>query len=44
MVCFGVSVGSADDLVYNPVLPVVWMRHPVLGVTGSWVVLGLGFR
>ena len=44
--CFEVAVGSlsADIWVCVFVLPVVWLRHPALGVASSWVMPGLGYR
>ena len=35
---------SADDWVCIFVLFVVSMRHPALGATGGWVMLGLVFK
>ena len=35
-----VVILSADDWVYIFVLFVVWMRLPIQGATGSWVMLG----
>ena len=35
---------STDDLVWIFVLFVVWMRWPVQGPTGSWVILGLIYK
>ena len=35
---------SVDDWFCVFVLFVVWMRHPVQGATGGWVIPGLVFK
>ena len=35
---------SADDWICIFVLFVVWMRWPVQGAAGSWVILGLIYK
>ena len=45
LVCFGMSVVvlSADNWIGVLDLLVVWLRYPVLGAAGYWVVPGLQY-